>query len=109
MGHFISLYKCKFKSFFQDRSIFDERGSAAGGTLGIDFYKGFRADLGLRAILNAGDFPLKYYQPFASLTVPLHGGIAVRTMWQDFSYNEGNSGLQDYRTQLYTFSLLYSR
>jgi hypothetical protein len=93
----------------QDRSIFDERGSAAGGTLGIDFYKGFRADLGLRAILNAGDFPLKYYQPFASLTVPLHGGIAVRTMWQDFSYNEGNSGLQDYRTQLYTFSLLYSR
>lgn len=93
----------------QDRSIFDERGSAAGGSLGIDFYKGFRADMGLRAILNAGDFPLKYYQPFASLTVPLHGGIAVRTMWQDFSYNEGNSGLQDYRTQLYTFSLLYSR
>jgi hypothetical protein len=93
----------------EDRSIYDERGSAAGGTLGIDFYKGLRADIGLRAILNAGDFPLKYYQPFASITVPLRNGLAVRTMWQDFAYNESNSTLQDFRTQLYTFSLIYSR
>ncbi len=91
-----------------DRSIYDERVSAWGGSLGVDFYRGIRADGGLRAILNAGDFPLNYYQPFASFTVPLPGRMAFKTLWQDFSYNEKNSDIQDHRTHLFTFSLAYA-
>ncbi len=91
-----------------DRSVYDERVSAAGGSFGVDFYKGLRADGGVRTILNAGDFPLNYYQPFASLTVPLPGRLAFKTLWQDFGYNEKNSDIQDHRTHLFSFSLAYS-
>jgi hypothetical protein len=92
------------------RSIYDERGSSAGGSLGIDFFKGVRGDVGLRAVLNAGDLPFNYYQPFATITIPImHTGMAFKTYWQDFGYNEKNSDLLDHRSHLFTFSLAYSR
>ncbi len=92
------------------RSVYDERGSSTGGSLGIDIYRGIRSDVGLRAILNAGDLPFNYYQPFASLTIPIpRTGVAFKTYWQNFGYNEKNSDILDHRTHLFTFSLAFSR
>jgi len=92
-----------------DRSFFDERGSSVGGSMGIGIYKGWRTDLGYRVILNAGSFPLNFYQPFASMTIPLRNHIAFKTSWQYYGYNEKGTSLQDYRTHMVTISLAYSR
>jgi hypothetical protein len=78
--------------------------------MGIDFYHGLRTDFGYRVILNAGSYPLNFYQPFASLTIPLQNHLSLRTHWQYFGYREnGGSSLQDYRAHLLTIGLAYSR
>jgi hypothetical protein len=92
-----------------DRSFFDERGSSVGGSMGIGIYHGLRTDFGYRVILNAGSFPLNFYQPFASLSIPLPDHFTIRTNWQYFGYNEKGTNLQDYRTHLITIGLAYSR
>jgi hypothetical protein len=92
-----------------DRSFFDERGSSVGGSMGIGIYHGLRTDFGYRVILNAGSFPLNFYQPFASLSIPLPNHFTIRTNWQYFGYNEKGTNLQDYRTHLITIGLAYSR
>ena len=91
------------------QSYFSERGSSVGGSLGIDFYHGLRTDLGYRVILSAGSFPLNYYQPFASLTIPLRGHIAVKASWQYFGYNEKGTSVEDFRTHMLTLSLVFAR
>jgi hypothetical protein len=91
-----------------DRSYFDERGSSVGGSMGVGIYRGWRTDFGYRAILNAGSFPLSYYQPFAIMSVPLPSHLAFKTYWQYFGYNEKGTSLQDYRGHMVTFSLAYS-
>ncbi len=92
-----------------DRSFFDERGSSVGGSMGIGIYRGWRTDFGYRVLLNAGSYPLNFYQPFASMTVPLHGGLSVKSSWQYYGYTEKGTGLQDYRTHMVTIGLAYSR
>ncbi len=92
-----------------DRSFFDERGSSVGGSIGIGIYRGWRTDFGYRVILNAGSFPLNFYQPFASMSIPLQNHLAVKTSWQYFGYNEKGTNLQDYRTHMVTIGLAYSR
>ncbi len=91
-----------------DRSLFDERSDAVGGTLGLQIYRGNRVEFGYRAILNLGSYPLNYHQPFASLSIPLPNHLTWRTNWQYFGYNEKVASLQDYRGHLITFSLAYS-
>ncbi len=91
------------------RSYFDERGSSVGGSMGVSFYRGLRTDFGYRVILNAGSFPLNYYQPFASMSVPLRNHFAIKTYWQYFGYTEKGSSLQDFRTHMVTIGLAYSR
>jgi hypothetical protein len=91
-----------------DRSLFDERTHGVGGSIGVGLYRGSRVDFGYRGILNLGSYPLNYHQPFASITVPMQNGLAFRTYWQYFGYNEKGFSLQDHRTHLVTFSLAYS-
>lgn len=91
------------------RSFFDERGSSVGAGMGVDFYHGLRTDLGYRVILNAGSYPLNYYQPYASLTIPLQNHFAIKSQWQYYGYNEKGTNLQDYRTHLVTIGLAFSR
>ncbi len=95
-------------TFELDRSLFDERSHAVGGSLGVGIYRGSRLDFGYRGIYNVGSLPLNYHQPYASVHVPLHFGLAFRTYWQYFGYNEKSASLQDYRGHLATFSLAYS-
>jgi hypothetical protein len=91
------------------QSHFDEKGSSVGGSMGIGIYRGLRTDLGYRVILNAGSFPLNFYQPFASLSIPLPSHFAIKTSWQYFGYNERGTSLQDYRTHIITVGLAFSR
>jgi hypothetical protein len=92
-----------------DRSIFDERTDSIGGALGVGVYRGARIDFGYRGIHNFGNLPLQYHQPFASVTIPFHNRLSLRTHWQYFGYNEKlTPGFDDHRTHLVTLSLAYS-
>jgi hypothetical protein len=90
-----------------DRSVFDERSHAVGGSLGVTFYRGARVDLGYRGIASAGSYPLNHHQPFAGLSIPLQRSLVWRTHWQYVGYNEKGAAFQDHRTHLVTFSLAY--
>jgi hypothetical protein len=96
-------------TFEWDRSIFSERTGSFGGSFGVDIYHGTKFDLGYRRMSTTGDFPLIYNQPFASLSVPLRYGLAFKSYWQYFGYNERSASAQDYRTHLVTFGLAYTR
>ena len=92
-----------------DRSLFDERGQAVGGSFAVAVYRGSKVEFGYHGILNIGSFPLNYHQPFAAVTIPLPEHMAFRTYWQYYGYNEIGSNLQDNRTHLVTISLAYQR
>ena len=91
-----------------DRSVYDERGHGIGAGMGLGIYRGARFDFGYRGILTSGSYPLNYHQPYALLHIPLGKGLAVRTHWQYFGYNEKGSALQDWRGHLATVSLAIS-
>lgn len=96
------------QSLETDRSLFDERSHGIGGSLGMEIYRRARVDFGYRGILNFGNFPLNFHQPFADVTIPLSNRVSWKSHWQYFGYNEKGASLQDYRGHLITFSLAYS-
>lgn len=95
-------------NFSLDTSLYDERCSSVGGSLGIDIFRGLRTDFGYRALISAGDLPLNFYQPFAALSIPLGRRMAIKSNWQYFGYNEKATSLQDHRSHLVTIGLAVS-
>lgn len=90
-------------------SMFNERVSGMGGRLGLGIYRSLKAEIGYRGIINRGNAPLDYHQPYASLWIPLGFKMALKPSWQYFDYNDKLFGLEDYKTHLVTVSLVYSR
>jgi len=90
-------------------SIFNERISGIGARLGLGIYRGSKAEIGYRGIINKGNAPLDYHQPYASLWIPLGFKMALKPSWQYFDYNDKLFGLEDYKTHLVTIALVYSR
>ncbi len=90
-------------------SIYNERVSAIGGRLSVGIYRGSKAEFGYRGIINRGNAPIDYHQPYASLWFPLGHKMALKPSWQFFDYTESGFPVENYKTHLLTFSLVYSR
>jgi hypothetical protein len=92
-----------------DRSLFLERSHGVGGSLAFELLRGIRTELGYRGVLNGGDRPLDYHQPFASVAIPIGKRLVWKAYWQYLGYNERWTGLEDHRAHLVTFALAYLR
>jgi hypothetical protein len=97
------------QNFRTDHSIYDERISAIGGSMIVGLYRDFKAEFGYRGIISRGDNQLEFHQPYASLWIPLKGGLAFKPSWQYFGYSENNFSFENYKTHMATFSLVYTR
>ncbi len=97
------------QNFRTDRSIFDERISGFGGSMGVGLYRGSKVEFGYRGIISRGSNQLEFHQPYASLLIPLVGGLAFKPSWQYFGYSEKNFGFKNYKMHMMTFSLVYTR
>jgi hypothetical protein len=92
------------------RSVFNERVNGFGGRLTAGIYKGVKAELGYRGVINRGSYPLEFHQPYGSLWIPLgHSGLAFKPTWQYFGYNQTLFNFESYQTHLVTLSLVYAR
>jgi hypothetical protein len=97
------------QSLSTTRSIFDQRVMGMGGRMGLTIYKGIKTEFGYRGVFNKGSFPLEFHQPFASIYIPLKGGLAFKPTWQYFGYHQDQFGFENYQTHLVTFALVFSR
>ncbi len=97
------------QNFRSESSQFDEQISGIGGRMGVGIYRGTKLEMGYRGIINRGTVPIDYHQPYASLWLPLGHNLAFKPSWQFLQYSEKLSDLEDYKTHLMTFSLVYSR
>ncbi len=93
------------------RSLFDQRIGSIGSRVGLTVYKGIKTEFGYRGIINKGTYPLEFHQPYASLWLPLKGGLAFKPTWQyfGFNYRQDPFKFQNYQTHLFTFALVFSR
>ena len=97
------------QNFRTDRSIFDERISAVGGSMSVGLYRDYKVEFGYRGIISRGTNRLEFHQPYASLWIPLAGGLAFKPSWQYFGYSENNFSFENYKTHMAAFSLVYTR
>jgi hypothetical protein len=97
------------QSFKTAREVFDQRVCGIGGGMGWAVYKGVKAEFGYHGAFNQGTFPLEFHQPFASLWIPLRGGLAFKPAWQYFGYRQSQYELENYQRHLVTFSLVFAR
>jgi hypothetical protein len=91
------------------RSIFSEKTSGIGGRMALGLYKKNKLEVGYRGVINRGEYPLEFHQPYASLWIPLGGNLALKPGWQYFGYSQDLFGFENYQTHLFTFSLVYTR
>jgi len=97
------------QNFQTARSVFDERVTAFGGRMDLGIYKGNRLELGYRGVINRGDYPLEFHQPYASVWIPLAGGLAFKPTWQYYGYSQTLFGFENYQTHLFTFALVFAK
>jgi len=97
------------QNFRTDRSIFDERVSGVGGSMTVGLYRDYKAEFGYRGIISRGTNRLEFHQPYASLWIPLKGGLAFKPSWQYFGYSENNFSIENYKGHKAAFSLVYTR
>lgn len=91
------------------REIFDQRVGGIGGRMGFTLFKGIKTEFGYRGMINKGSYPLEFHQPFASLLIPIGGGLAFKPSWQYFGYHQNQFGFENYQTHLVTFALVFTR
>jgi hypothetical protein len=97
------------QNFQMARSVFDERVTGIGGRLSYDIYKGNKIEVGYRGVINRGDYPLEFHQPYASLWIPLGKGFGFKPSWQYYGYSQTLFNFESYQTHLFTFALAYTR
>jgi hypothetical protein len=97
------------QNFRTANSIYDERISGFGGSMGVGLYRGSKVEFGYRGIISRGSNQLEFHQPYTSLWIPLIGGLALKPSWQYFGYSEKNFGFENYKMHMMTFSLVYTR
>jgi hypothetical protein len=95
-------------TFQKTRSLFDERSQGIGAAAGVNIWKLAKVEIGYRGLENNGTLPVRYYQPFAGVTIPIPGHMAFKSYWWYYGYTEKVNKIDTFQRNLVTFSLAFN-